>query len=39
MAKGNVLYDDGGKVSLALSNEDSAANLTIRNLTVVLIRL
>ncbi|KKL52319.1 hypothetical protein LCGC14_2286630, partial [marine sediment metagenome] len=29
----------GDKVSFALSNEDSAANLTLRNVTIVLIRL
>lgn len=36
---GVVAVNSGDKLSLALSNEDSAANLIIRNLTIVLIRL
>lgn len=36
---GIVSIANGDKLSFALSNEDSAANLTIRNLTIVLIRL
>ncbi len=40
MAGGGVVaVADGEKISFALSNEDSNANLTIRNLTIVLIRL
>ena len=36
---GVVTVADGEKISFALSNENSAANLTVRNLTIVLIRL
>ena len=36
---GVVSVADGDKISLALSNEDSAADITIRNFTLVLIRL
>ncbi|KKN46594.1 hypothetical protein LCGC14_0671440 [marine sediment metagenome] len=36
---GVVSVASGEKISFALSNEDSAANLIIRNLTIVLIRL
>ena len=40
MAGGGIVsVADGDKISFALSNEDSAANLTFRNLTIVLIRL
>ncbi|KKM95754.1 hypothetical protein LCGC14_1185110, partial [marine sediment metagenome] len=38
-AGGVVSIANGDKLSLAVSNEDTAANLTIRNLTVVLVRL
>lgn len=38
-AGGVVSIASGDKLSLAISNEDSAANLTIRNLTIVLVRL
>lgn len=36
---GVVSVANGDKISLALSNEDSAANIILRNLTIVLIRL
>ena len=36
---GVVTVANGDKISFALSNEDSAANLVVRNLTIVLIRL
>ena len=36
---GIVDITNGDKISFALSNEDSSANITIRNLTIVLIRL
>ncbi len=36
---GIVTVADGEKISFSLSNEDSAANLIIRNITIVLIRL
>ncbi len=36
---GVVAVANGDKLSFALSNEDSAANLIVRNLTIVLIRL
>lgn len=36
---GIVTVADGDKISLALSNEDSVGNITIRNLALVLIRL
>ena len=36
---GIVQVNGGDKISLALSNESSAANLTLRNFTLVLIRL
>ena len=40
MAGGGVVaVGTGDKISFALSNEDSAANLIVRNLTIVLIRL
>lgn len=36
---GIVTVVNGDKISFALSNEDSAGNVTLRNLTIVLIRL
>ena len=36
---GVVAVGNGEKISFALSNEDSAANIIIRNLTIVLVRL
>jgi hypothetical protein len=40
MAGGGVAaVANGDKISFALSNEDSSANITIRNLTLVLVRL
>lgn len=36
---GVIAVANGDKISFALSNEDSAANLIIRNITIVLIRL
>lgn len=36
---GIVTVANGDKLSFALSNEDSAGNVTVRNLTIVLIRL
>jgi len=36
---GVVQIASGDKISLALSNEDSAANIILRNVTIVLIRL
>ena len=36
---GVVAVANGDKISLALSNEDSAANIILRNVTIVLIRL
>ena len=35
-----ILHLDGGeKISMAVSNEDSAGNVTIRNLTVAIIKV
>ena len=36
---GVISVGSGEKISFALSNEDSAANLIVRNLTIVLVRL
>ena len=36
---GVVAITDGDKISLALSNEDTAGNVTIRNFTLILTRL
>lgn len=36
---GIVSIADGDKISLVLSNEDSASNITVRNFTLTLIRL
>lgn len=36
---GVISVSNGEKISFALSNEDTAANIIIRNLTIVLIRL
>lgn len=40
MSGGGVVFvGDGDKISFALSNEDSAGNITIRNITMVFVRL
>ena len=36
---GVVAVANGDKISLAISNEDSAANIILRNVTIVLVRL
>lgn len=36
---GIVDISGGGKISMAISNEDSAGNIILRNLTIVLLRL